>query len=447
MSVTLWSTIQTDLLFTGNTPIESLANSYADSAIKGKLEFPLYSSSGITIESIINELKSNPAKVEAKGIVGNYNNKGALYIPALYNRTPIHLPYDPSLILQRDSLPLFWTDEVRNSRRYIDVEISVNDLWMNRDKLIELFTEVFREALTTKIFSSAKIRETIEKSKYPVKFFLPSWSRYILMHERDGAINSVLDIFTQFNENLAAILTINNDVIYDGYNAEPKIFNTSSDMIKRLGGNTDKQVVHGKKFISTDEQYEVVLLFLPIYNQIYKLAQSPDVDTYLFQFYIPLLKSAWNSLQNNGSLIMFIYDFATSQTAEFINLFIEKFLPGSSWRGIITVGPDNLPVWIWRKKEIIGTRTIWSQSKSRSINKLYPNKSVLLSQSLLEDNSRLFAVYNHEVDIITQYMKHKFPETNNIRSIIQSSLMFLLQERGKEKTLLYYEALFGQLTK
>ena len=72
----------------------------------------------------------------------------------------------------------------------------------------------------------------------------------------------------------------------------------------------------------------------------------------MVRFLFVSLEKAWDLLEIGGYLLLHLGDTETIRIAEATNLFIEEYLSGSYWRGVIGVGGESgfrRPVWVWEK--------------------------------------------------------------------------------------------------
>jgi len=120
-----------------------------------------------------------------------------------------------------------------------------------------------------------------------------------------------------------------------------------------------------------EELFDVVLTSPPYFNlEIYNseektqsIVRYPERTGWLVQFLFPVLQKAWKHLRIGGYMILHLGDNKEIPLSEETNLFIETYLQGSSWQGVIgvqnkevmdatgaTIGGYARPVWVWQKR-------------------------------------------------------------------------------------------------
>lgn len=313
-----------------------------------------------------------------------YSGKHKLFLPPFFQGNPLVIVGSDADLDDIEALPdLFLEDiRVRGCRKGHPSSLEV---WRRP----ELCRPVIARALRLSKVTSKWLRTAIEvHTKEPRTFrctWIKSifeiligqqqhiassssyWSTPLLVHPR------ILDLSPGWGECLLATLAL--ECTYTGYSDHISCQRGYSGMITMFGNPTYAHMNYAPFEKSNDlGQYDIVYfrpnifdeeLFIDDNNQPYK--RYPSYEDWLVSYVFGCLIKAWNQLVENGFLVLALSDSKQYAPCEAINLFIEQFLKGSSYEGIIgVVGDDKKPhpVWIWKKTNEI-TRKIWSPPVSK----------------------------------------------------------------------------------
>jgi hypothetical protein len=160
-------------------------------------------------------------------------------------------------------------------------------------------------------------------------------------------------------------------------------------MIKMFGDPNRHRVIYEPFEQATipDGPYDVIMTSPPYFNlEEYAAGQEgqsivtyPKFDMWMVWFLFAALEKAWKNLKIGGFLILHLGDARTITTSEATNIFIENYLQGSSWEGILGVRGEAgypRPVWVWKKVSPDAQRQLWEPAKNR-----YPGNAVALPSS------------------------------------------------------------------
>lgn len=253
-------------------------------------------------------------------------------------------------------------------------QISVAECW-NSDMCLK--EKILRPALDQlrpgSELSARYLREIIYQNIPETRTFNPSWSKALLEETlgNDLAGKSWLDISAGWGDRLitAAVLKMR----YRAADPNTKLQPGYQRIISGYGDPKLQQVlaVGFEDLELGDELFDVVLSSPPYFNlEIYNteentqsIARHPERTGWLVQFLFPVLQKAWNHLRVGGYLILHLGDNKEIPLSEETNLFIETYLQGSSWQGVIgvqnkevmditgaAIGGYARPVWVWQKR-------------------------------------------------------------------------------------------------
>ena len=255
-------------------------------------------------------------------------------------------------------------------------QVSVAECW-NRDSCLR--ERILRPALDqlkpdTEL-TARYLREIIYQNIPETRSFNPTWSEALLSLTFGDlsklADRSWLDISAGWGDRLitAAALRMRyraadpNTLLQPGYQR----------IIKLYGDPLLQQVepVGFEDLELGDELFDVVLSSPPYFNlEIYNtgegtqsISRHPERTDWLVKWMFPVLEKAWKHLRVGGYLILHLGDNKEIPLSEETNLFIETYLEGSSWQGVIgvqnkevmditgvAIGGYARPVWVWQKR-------------------------------------------------------------------------------------------------
>ena len=183
---------------------------------------------------------------------------------------------------------------------------------------------------------------------------------------------------------------------YVGYDPNVALKTGHDGMIQRFGDES-KQVVHYEPFeaakISGFEKFDVSLISPPFYIIERYNGPNQSTETYplfedwMVEFLMISLIKIWNHLDDeNGYLAINIANIRGCNIVEPMLLFIEEYLPGSNWEGMLTYasrGSKDCPgiIYVWRKRlstimdvdgVIENKRVLWNPEVKRSLKLRFP---------------------------------------------------------------------------
>lgn len=159
-----------------------------------------------------------------------------------------------------------------------------------------------------------------------------------------------MDISAGWGDRLLAAIVNNNE--YLGFDPNTALNVGHDQMISMFGDANRHKIIYLPFEDVTSEDigndYDAVLSSPPFLNvEIYHESplqsnnKFPHVTSWLKGFLFTSLLKAWNALNPNGYLIIHMGDVKGLQITEPMNLYIEDYLPGSSYEGIIGVSGER----------------------------------------------------------------------------------------------------------
>jgi hypothetical protein len=240
---------------------------------------------------------------------------------------------------------------------------------------------------------------------YPDKPIIDSKGRYIeenIIRENRCKRLRWLDMSAGWGDRLFTACALEMD--YLGFDPNENLKRGHSEMIKMFGskGEERQRVVYkpfevSEEIVAEDAKrngyFDISLLSPPFYiieryNGIGQSTDSyPEFNDWMVKFLFRSLFIIWNNLKNGGYLAINIANIRNCDMVAPMQMFIEDFLYGCNWEGIITFsgrGTQDVPgsVYVWRKVDHNmntdvytpegAARNIWRQNIDRSLKACFP---------------------------------------------------------------------------
>jgi len=295
----------------------------------------------------------------------SYYPKYNSFMPAMFRGKPTVIAGTRNTYLDADVLSDFFIEHIRLKARRNDQDKSILECWMDDTCLTTLMKHVLENDLITPM----SIRETIYRTIPETKVFNPTWARAcvkLVFASNSGKIDGkkMLDISAGWGDRLLAAMSL--DMEYLGYDPNTELQEGHTSMIEMFGDANKHRVIYEpfETAIIPNGPYDIVLSSPPYFNvEEYAKGQNgqsivsyPTYDEWMANFLFAALWKAWEQLKNNGYLVLHLGD-PNKQTANIVlaeptNIFIESYLPGASWEGLVGLRGESgyaRPVWIWKK--------------------------------------------------------------------------------------------------
>lgn len=420
--------------------------------IEGYIEFPFRRFFLEAPQVLMAHLKAyvpHPVVDDKYYLVG-YNSKleRKLYSPFLFRGHPTYILSTNAEYQNIDDLSDIFIEDIR-LKTHRPNENSVMDYWVNDDLRQEFLRKVLYgnpptsrwKLKPSEVLDYASLRNVLYYMTFESKQFRPTWAKSLLAlvgiygppltPGGPGRLPElppprILDMSAGWGDRLLTAMAIDAD--YLGFDPDTELQNGHSEMIAMFGNPERHRVIYKPFEEATAEEigtgYDVMLTSPPYFEtELYpgdnqSTDKFPEYVAWMNGFLFPSLIKSWNALKMGGYLMLHLSDPSYPQgerrageardtlyLAEPTNLFIEDYLPGSSYQGVIGVcsekGADDnkedggvtndlgavagsqreaikkgpvRPVWVWQKLES-GSRDIlrWNPRVHRSLAGLYPN--------------------------------------------------------------------------
>jgi hypothetical protein len=398
------------LLLRHKNNVDAAVNELITQALNGKITFPYKRQFSKPAEELFANLKIVQITV-SKGTpfkLFSYFPRYNSYLPPLFRNTPTVIASTEQNYQMVDVLSDLFLEEVRLQAKRFDQSLSVFDAWRDSTQL----SAIMRAALKQPIITPVVLREVIYQEIAETKAFNPSWAKALLEVVVGPELRGKkwLDISAGLGDRLLAAMAL--DMDYVGYDPNVLLQSGHTEMIKRFGNTSRHQVIYQpfETAIIPPGPYDVSLVSPPFFTiEEYVVGQPgqsivnyPGYEQWMVWFLFASLSKVWDNLKVDGYLILHLGDNKEVVTSEAANIFIENYLPGASWEGVIGVQGEAgraRPVWVWKKLAPGIKRVLWEparpsggtagplMSKDRSLFLMYP----LLHQELLRFYANKYA--------------------------------------------------------
>lgn len=446
------------------------------------ISFPYHYFFSLEPQVMFNNIKSRllPFSIESGNYeLNSYIVRYGLYVPPLFRGRPIKIQgrsswYEDSGVLS----DMFLEDQ--RMKAVVKGYKSPIERW-NDDVELRL---LLNKAFEAKTISSKSLRDLIYRMWKSSSAFSPHWGRALIAYvmipslmqgkvppgeyqvEDLSILNQLegkewLDISAGWGDRLIAAMSLN--MRYTGYDPNTNL-KWGHDQLIRLFGNPDMHQIIYEPFEEAvlSGTYDVVMSSPPFFDkEVYSSSKTqsyskyPNINDWLIFFLFKALINAWSVLKVGGYLILHLGDSSSGniEICAKTMLFIESFLPGSSWEGILPLQSEdsNMPTWVW-KKTSQKDRSLWNPSIDRSMLKFFPELVPSITKLITSKRSISYSNYltystNLYDDIRAVLGATSSLSVDDIRRYVDPILPFLLNDLGEEDTKSYVMALMSQLNK
>lgn len=413
MSLTEEERIKTprDLFLEKYTSLKEAIDELTSQVLSGEIPFPYSTSFRISAQDQLNNFRAYNPNIshEAYTLGYYYNTPNSLFIPnwfRSYSETRLYTNIISRTFNWRtiDSFADMFTESERIKTRKRKLKSSIAEDWKNPKQVRTIIRTLLTDPkLTDMSFSNWRDAITYNTSE-PTNYKM-TWVKGLFYsvfgEETDFSKLRWLDISAGWGDRLGAALGL--EMGYLGFDPNTGLREGHTTMIEKFG-DVNKQRVIYEPFetydLSNEGQFDLVFSSPPFFLQEIYPGEQQSTDTYttydswLVNFLFRALRNAWEVLADGGYLLIHMGDNMSDgklqPTNEQMNLYIEQYIPNSSWEGVIGLQGNkqpSAPVWVWRKvtPESGLERHQWKGRTSkgqqeRSLIKLYPSLEELVSK-------------------------------------------------------------------
>lgn len=323
------------------------------------------------LKTIDLEVKEGPYKLHS------YYPLYGSYLPPKFRGVPTMIAGMRGTYDLADVLSDHFIEDIRLKAKRYDQIRSILECW----EIDLCLKEIMKTVLKKKQVTPATLRDAIYETTPETKIFNPTWAKTLLklVMGNNLAGKKWLDISAGWGDRLLTAMSLNME--YTGFDPNIELQPGHSAMIERFGHPNIHRVIYEpfEKAEIPGGPYDVVLSSPPYFTieeyapgqQGQSIVSYPDFDQWMVWFLFNALDKAWNNLKEGGYLILHLGDAKTIATAEAANIFIDNYLPGASWEGVIGLKGDAgypRPVWVWKKVARNERKNVWEPHTDRPFN-------------------------------------------------------------------------------
>lgn len=391
------------------------------------------------------------------------------YLPPKFRGSPIHIAGDRSTYDNADVLSDHFIEDIRLRARRSEQIRSVLDCWVT-ESCLKVFLE---EAMKKDRITPQTLRDAIYQKTAETKIFNPTWARALLKLVMGPNLigKKWLDISAGWGDRLLAAMSL--DMEYTGYDPNMELQPGHTAMIEKFGDPKIHRIIYEpfEKAKITGGPYDVVLSSPPYYTvEIYNENQEgqsivsyPEFNQWMVWFLFASLNNAWDNLKEGGYLILHLGDSKDKDgikgvhSAEPTNIYIENYLPGASWEGVIGIQGEagfSRPVWVWKKVSSTVKPIVWEPNHNttgalnfinRTLYNTYPDIQTELSNFYGSKYTPNYLLRKNNAIAIRDHVAVTLPSIprNAIDKILHDDLMIssLLESIGIDKTIVWGTAM------
>lgn len=422
------------------------------SALTGIITFPFKRYFAGAAEELFTNLKSVQLEVSTGTPfkLFSYFPRYHSYLPPQFRGSPTIISSNEITYRTVDILSDIFVEDIRLQAKRFDQPLSVHDAWRDRAQLFV----IMKTALEQPIITTEILREAIYSNIAETKAFNPSWAKALLELVIGESLNGKkwLDISAGLGDRLLTAMAL--DMEYVGYDPNIKLQTGHDAMIKLFGNNMKHRVIY-QPFETANipvGPYDVSLVSPPFFTieeyEAGQVGQSivnyPEYEQWMIRFLYASFIKVWDNLKIGGYLILHLGDNKEVVTTEAANIFIENYLPGASWEGVIGMKSEAgraRPVWVWRKVAISTKQQLWQPTRAnytngpllstqRTLFRMYPLLFSELLRFYADKYAPNFTIRRSNAEIIRKHL-----QTLTISVTDDLAITSLLAELGSAKTI------------
>lgn len=290
------------------------------------------------------------------------------FMKSFYSPNKLFMPpkFRGQSVVLISSQPEFWLIEVLSSWYTEKVRLKTRRVGMMSP--LEFWETEEGQQIAAANPDPKTCRDIIFDNTYEARQFRPTWVRgliHLLYPYQSVQGLTMLDFSAGWGDRLLAAMAMNMN--YIGYDPNLELKEGHDRMIADFGSVSRHRVIY-KPFedaVLGDQTVDVILTSPPFFNfeqyaddETQSIVRYPKFGQWMREFMIPSLKLSWAALRVGGYLVLHLGDTREGLVCELVQRYIEVFLPGASWEGVVGVAggmnPEGKstrygPVWIWKK--------------------------------------------------------------------------------------------------
>lgn len=354
---------------------------FVNDVLNKVIEFPYANKYMPSAEQMVENLNNHEPIIKRDKFVLQIYNKNRLFTPPIYKGNYVRILSKLENHDLFDGIIDLYNEKARIKSKRSYAKLSTYDGWKNKDHLAKIMKIAINNGFD--INDPRELREAIYLSSPEPAYFKLSWLKGILdIVYGDYKEKKWLDISAGWGDEL--MLACINDMEYLSFDPNTDLKDGHNKIISDFGSDKQK-VIYGpfEEGELKQDHYDFCLTSPPFFdieiysdNENQSLTKFPKLRDWMVGFLFKSLKKAWNAIKKNGHLMVHMGDPRKVAINEPMNLYIEQYLPNSSYQGVIGLEGSSgkvRPVWVWKKSDNIK----WNNNvKDRLLGKLYPDYDI-----------------------------------------------------------------------
>lgn len=373
------------------TPKYTLINHVVDGIMNKQIHFPYSENYLPPLDVMVHNYQNSIPKTSNNFYRINeriYASDDKLFLPPQYISSNGSIEYY-SIISdhypdynQYNGITDYFTESDRITAKKIYATDSTSECWNNKNCVTKIVTYLLDKYPG---YGPRDLRDAVFSVSRDPGLFKLMWIRGTLLElfpSLQSPLQSVsdlnvkpriLDISSGWGDRLIAAIL--HDCDYLGFDPNQELATKYDLIIKTLNGDPNRHRVLIQPFeeadLTQEGEFDICLSSPPFFNvEIFSqepnqsIIKFPDFNDWMVGFLLKSLKIAWNALKINGYLAIHMGDTKYHKINEPMLLFIEQYLPRSSYHGTIGLGGDGrtAPLWIWQKMGYHDKLIRWKQN-------------------------------------------------------------------------------------
>lgn len=377
----------------------------------GNIPFPFHRDQITDPSVLFDNIKMTKLPIDTSPyVMRSYLPKYNSYLPPKFRGKYLKIIRDEKYYYVADILSDYFVEDVRLQARKNDQLKSMLECWYDdyciREKLLIPIFKSKRIDEIPKILNPSFLRKSLYNVYSETGTFNPTGGKAILeaIFGTNAKLEGLkwLDMSAGWGDRLIIAMVLK--MFYVAFDPNINLKQGHDQMIDMFG-DKNMQKIYYEPFETANilgGPFDFCFTSTPFFDiEIYNEEQTgqstntyPKYTEWMVWFLFRSITRAWENIKYGGYLILHLGDNESTNTTEQANIFIENFLPGSSWEGTIGLAGSSgfaRPVWVWKKLKPSETK-IWDPEPNFD-PKLYNPKFRTTNHQLQFSNRSLLNCY------------------------------------------------------
>lgn len=254
-----------------------------------------------------------------------------------------------------DEIIDYFTEDIR-CKTIVNGSSNMN-FFIERKK--EFIDETVNDCILNKRnFNIKMIKEFIERGRHNANYFKTTLMTVLISISN---AKKILDPSAGWGDRLLGAIV--KDCEYLGFDPNTEL-KKGHDKIISIFGNSAKQRVVYEAFENQKitEKFDAVITSPPFYtHERYSdkgdqsVINYPRYEDWVIKFFCKYIFNAWNCLDNNGYMLIYISDTKEVRICEIMLYFVSLYCENCEFIGVFSIigySGKHRPLWIWRKRSV-----------------------------------------------------------------------------------------------